>query len=74
MWRMEITLKAPLDMHLHLRDGDMLRLTAPLSAAHFAGAVVMPNLVPPVKDLASLSSYAERVQIATDGVTNLRAI
>ena len=69
MWRMEITLKAPLDMHLHLRDGDMLRLTAPLSAAHFAGAVVMPNLVPPVKDLASLSSYAERVQIATDGVT-----
>ena len=65
---MEITLKAPLDMHLHLRDGDMLRLTAPLSAAHFAGAVVMPNLVPPVKGIASLGAYAERVRTAIEEV------
>ena len=40
-------LESPLDMHLHLREGDMLRLVAPLSARTFAGAVIMPNLVPP---------------------------
>lgn len=48
--RMILELHSPLDMHLHLRDGDMLKLVAPLSSASFAGAVVMPNLVPPVAD------------------------
>jgi dihydroorotase len=33
---MEITLKSPLDMHLHLRDGEMLKLVAPLSSKTFA--------------------------------------
>ena len=63
---MEITLESPLDMHLHLRDGEMLRLTAPLSAA-FAGAVVMPNLVPPVTTPQMMTAYAERVQAALEG-------
>lgn len=57
---MEITLESPLDMHLHLRDGDMLKLVAPLSA-DFAGAVIMPNLVPPVTDPGAMVAYAERV-------------
>ena len=55
--RMEITLNSPLDMHLHLRDGDMLKLTAPLSA-DFAGAVIMPNLVPPVTQPEQMQQYA----------------
>ena len=42
----QITLHEPLDMHLHFRDGPMLELVAPLTAATFAGGVVMPNLVP----------------------------
>lgn len=54
---MEITLDSPLDMHLHLREGAMLRQVAPLSARHFAGAVVMPNLVPPVDSLERLRAY-----------------
>ena len=64
---MEITLDSPLDMHLHVRDGEMLRLAVPLSAA-FAGAVIMPNLVPPVTDAAALRAYAQRVEQAMDGV------
>ncbi len=60
---MEITLTSPLDMHLHLRDGDMLCLVAPLSA-DFAGAVIMPNLVPPVTTPAALSAYSERIEEA----------
>ncbi len=50
-------LRSPLDMHLHLRQGDMLRHVAPLSARTFAGAVVMPNLVPPVDTPESVKSY-----------------
>ncbi len=60
-----ITLNSPLDMHLHLRDDDMLKLVAPLSARHFSGAVVMPNLVPPVTDAEMLAGYRERIKNAT---------
>ena len=60
----ELQLNAPLDLHLHLREGDMLTQVAPLSAAHFAGAVVMPNLVQPVDSLARLRSYREQVLAA----------
>lgn len=58
---MEITLDSPLDMHLHLRDGNMMKLVAPLSARSFAGAVVMPNLVPPVDSAESLHAYRKRI-------------
>ena len=54
---MTITLDTPLDMHLHLREGAMLDLVAPLSAAAFAGAVIMPNLLPPVDSLDRLAAY-----------------
>lgn len=64
---MEITLHSPLDMHLHLRDGDMLKLTAPLSS-DFAGAVIMPNLVPPVTDPGAMMAYSRRIDEAMDGV------
>lgn len=65
---MELTLNSPLDMHLHLRDGDMLKLTAPLSG-DFAGAVIMPNLVPPVTTPDKMIAYAERIRFAMDGAT-----
>ncbi len=63
---MEVTLDSPLDMHLHLRDGDMMRLVAPLSA-DFAGAVIMPNLVPPVTEPQQMLAYARRVEAAMGG-------
>lgn len=66
---MHITLDSPLDMHLHLRDGNMLRLTAPLSAASFAGAIVMPNLLPPVTGAQSMAAYQTRIAEATAGDT-----
>jgi dihydroorotase len=59
-----LTLDRPLDMHLHLRDGEMLTRVAPLSARSLAGAVVMPNLVPPVTSLAMLLAYKERILVA----------
>lgn len=60
-----ISLTAPLDMHLHLRDDAMLRVVAPLSAETFAGAVIMPNLVPPVDSLERLLAYRERILAAS---------
>ncbi|MDH4944948.1 dihydroorotase [Sulfurimonas sp. C5] len=55
------TLLMPLDMHLHLRDGVMLENIAPLSAYSFSGAIVMPNLVPPVTTLEGVRAYKERI-------------
>ncbi len=51
----------PLDMHLHLRDGVMLENVAPLSAYSFSGALVMPNLVPPVTSKEDVNAYKERI-------------
>ena len=60
-------LNEPLDMHLHLRDGDMLRLVAPLTSNSFSGALVMPNLVPPITTKDALLSYKKRVIEASKG-------
>lgn len=59
-----VHLQAPLDMHLHLREGEMLRTVAPLSAQAFAGAIIMPNLVPPVTSRARLEGYREAIRAA----------
>ena len=58
---MKIILKDPLDMHLHLRDGEMLKITAPLSAKYFSGALIMPNLIPPVTSIEQVESYKKRI-------------
>jgi dihydroorotase len=51
-------------MHLHVREGDMLRTVAPLTAQHFAGATIMPNLVPPVDSLERLLAYRAELAAA----------
>lgn len=61
---MHIVLNSPLDMHLHLREGDMLQIVAPLTTAFFAGAVIMPNLVSPVDSPAKVLRYKEQIEIA----------
>ncbi|CAN5529574.1 dihydroorotase [soil metagenome] len=61
---MKITLHSPLDMHLHFRQDEILRLVAPLSAEHFAGGVIMPNLVPQVDTVDRLLWYIEEVRKA----------
>ena len=60
----EIMIDKPLDMHLHLRDGEMLNLVAPLSAKYFSGAIIMPNLIPPVTNKDMLIAYRDRIKKA----------
>ena len=54
-------LTAPLDMHLHLRDGEMLEKIAQTSAHTFSGAIIMPNLVPPVSSKEEVIAYKQRI-------------
>lgn len=48
------TLISSFDMHLHLRDVEMLKVVAPLSAHSFAAGLVMPNVVPPITTIEAL--------------------
>jgi dihydroorotase len=57
-------LTEPLDMHLHLRDADMLKLVGPLTSNTFSGALIMPNLVPPITTKEALLSYKDRIKDA----------
>ncbi|MGR3604807.1 dihydroorotase, partial [Sulfitobacter sp.] len=59
-----LTLICPDDWHLHLRDHDMLRAVLPYTAAHFARAIIMPNLVPPVVRSADAAAYRDRILAA----------
>ena len=61
---MEISLDSPLDMHIHFREGAMMELVAPLTIEHFSGAIIMPNLVPPVDNLERLLEYRDAILTA----------
>ena len=56
-----LTIRRPDDWHVHLRDGEMLRVVAPYTARQFARAIVMPNLVPPVTSTEAAVSYRKRI-------------
>ena len=51
-------------MHLHLRDGEMLENIAQGSAHSFSGAIIMPNLVPPVSSKEEVLAYKARIMNA----------
>lgn len=61
---MELNLHSPLDMHLHLREQELLQQVAPLSARAFAGAVIMPNLMRPVDSLQAVEAYRRAIVAA----------
>lgn len=60
----QLTITAPDDWHLHFRDGDMLNETVPATARCFERAIVMPNLVPPVRNRSEALAYKERILAA----------
>ncbi len=56
-----LTLRRPDDWHLHLRDGAMLEGVIGETSEHFARAIIMPNLVPPVVKTADAIAYRDRI-------------
>lgn len=63
-----LTITAPDDWHIHLRDGQALETTVPQAAASFHRVMCMPNLVPPIKTVADALAYRERImtQVSAD--------
>ncbi len=59
-----LTIRRPDDWHLHLRDGAMLQAVLPETTRHFARAIIMPNLVPPVVTSADAVGYRDRINAA----------
>ena len=59
-----LTIRRPDDWHLHLRDGAMLQAVLPETARHFARAIIMPNLVPPVVRGEQAAAYRDRIMAA----------
>ena len=56
-----LTIRRPDDWHLHLRDGAMLEGVIGDTSRHFARAIIMPNLVPPVVTTQDARAYRERI-------------
>ena len=56
-----LTITAPDDWHIHLRDGEALKYTVPHAAAQFRRVIVMPNLVPPVLNAEQALAYKGRI-------------
>ncbi|MGD2139373.1 MAG: dihydroorotase [Burkholderiales bacterium] len=56
-----ITITAPDDWHLHLRDGAAIEAVLPHTASQFARAIIMPNLKPPVVNTALAQAYRQRI-------------
>ncbi|MBL4846580.1 MAG: dihydroorotase [Planctomycetes bacterium] len=64
----EITIRRPDDWHVHLRDGALLGAMAGDTAGHFARALVMPNLTPPVRTGEEALAYRARILAVTHGL------
>ena len=54
----QISIIAPDDWHVHLRDGEMLNQVVAHTARRFQRAIVMPNLRPPVTTVAAAGHTA----------------
>jgi dihydroorotase len=59
-----LTIRKPDDWHLHIRDNEMMRACLPFTARHFGRAILMPNLLPPVRTMADAIAYRGRVLAA----------
>ena len=59
-----LTIRKPDDWHLHVRDNEMLKAVLPFTARHFGRAILMPNLIPPVRTTADAIAYRQRVMAA----------
>ena len=60
----EIEIIKPDDWHVHFRDGEVLNAVVPETTRHFARAIIMPNLVPPILKGNDAVKYKKKIQSA----------
>jgi dihydroorotase len=61
---MQIKLNSPLDMHLHIRQDEMLENVARYTSKDYSGAIIMPNLQPPVTNKELVLKYRSEIKKA----------
>jgi dihydroorotase len=59
-----ITITMPDDWHLHVRDQAMMHAALPATAEKFGRAIIMPNLVKPVRTTTDAIAYRQRLLAA----------
>jgi dihydroorotase len=60
-----ITIRCPDDMHVHVRQGEMLEAMVRLSARHFKRALIMPNTNPPILTWEEAAVYKGEIMAAS---------
>ena len=73
----QMTIRRLDDWHLHLRDGAMLGAVIDDTARHFARAIIMPHLVPPVVTGTEAAAYRDRIMACVNpdhGITPLMTL
>ena len=58
----ELIITKPDDMHLHLREGDILKHACSDTEKQFARAIVMPNLKTPIKSVKQAEKYYQDIK------------
>ena len=58
----ELIIPKPDDMHLHLREGGMLKIVSQHSASQFGRAIIMPNLKKPITNTSLAHSYYDEIK------------
>ena len=70
-----LTIGRPDDWHIHLRDGDSLARTVGDASRYFGRVLVMPNLAPPVREVAEARAYRQRIlALAPEGFEPVMAL
>lgn len=59
-----LTIRKPDDMHLHLREKNILKVVLPYTSRIFQRAVVMPNLSVPITKLSQAYKYKKNIYSA----------
>ena len=62
----ELIIPRPDDMHLHLREGEMLKVVSQHSANQFGRAIIMPNLKNPVINTELAHIYYDEIKKHTN--------
>tara|TARA_A100001015_G_scaffold293209_1_gene369514 strand:- start:790 stop:1833 length:1044 start_codon:yes stop_codon:yes gene_type:complete len=58
----EIEIIKPDDWHVHFRDNEIMQAVVPETSRHFARAIVMPNLIPPVINEKQAIQYKQKIK------------
>ena len=70
----EITIAKPYDMHVHLREGAVLRTVAKYTAEDFYRALVMPNLTRPIRTAEDVVRYKQEIMAAVGPERNFEPL